>query len=317
MPPEEHIGISYYTTKDQVSVARLHYSADPEKNPRSPEGALWLDRTSSGWTGGIAGADWQQEYELNFEIEAGLKIFPSFDTTHYPHFTYDPSARDSPQIERHWPIWCGMDWGTVNPTVFTVHAMESATRVYQFDEVVCIGKAPSEVVEELRSKWYFEYIRGFVGDPSIWRSIPSDRAPQAGVRRMTSVGRMFQQAGVFIQRGANHVGVDADFITLLKDNLWRDKDSPVWKISRKCTWTISELRKIQWLENETEASRDKNDEPERIRSKGVDAFDANKYFCMSVNFESPKYADAPFDSFEYWAQKIEKEDILLNGNIFG
>ena len=254
------------------------------------------------------GAAWRQEYEIDFEVEAGKKVWEDFDRTHYPYVTYDPDPKinpNAPHIGRHWPIWCGMDYGLVNPTVFTVNAMQSLDRAYQFDEVITVGKSPSEVAEILREKWYFDHISGYVGDSSIWRKHASDKP---GQRKLTSVGEMFQEQGIYIQHGSNAAGIDKDYIALLNNNLWKDKQFPKWMISRDCVGTIDSYRKLQWLENKTPDSIDNNPDPEKIRNKDVDPFDANKYWHMSVPFESPEEVDAPPESFDWYMERMMRDD---------
>jgi hypothetical protein len=319
-----HRGISYYTTRDRVRVARLHYTADPDKDPATPAGTQWLETTLAGWTGGVLGADWQQEYELNFRVERGKKVWQDFDQTHYPYVTYDPNPKtnpDAPNIEKYWNVWMGVDWGTQNKTVFTAHAIESSRRVYLFDELVYKEgdehRAPSQIAEDLKKKVYFDRIVGYVGDPAIWRQYFSDRAPKAGQRpTLTSVGKMFQEHGILIQRGPNHEGVDSDYITLLDDKLWLDKTDPIFMISRDCEETIDEFRKVQWLQHVSEATREKTDAPEKIRSKNVDAFDSCKYLHMSTNFEDPDIPEVPYGSAQ-WVENEMIRESSEGSSVFG
>lgn len=309
-----HPGICYYDTTDGVRVARLHWSADDTKNVTGSNGPRWLETTSKGWTGGVEGADWQQEYEINFKIESGLKVWPNFDRTHYPYVTYDPDPEINPFAPsvsdmQNWPIWAGMDWGTTNPCVFTIHAMQSKERAYMIDEIVTKGETPRSVAQILKDKWYYQNIVGYVGDPSIWRKAPSDRAPKSGERQLwTSVGKMFQEEGIYIQKGSNEIGVDKLFVTLLNNNLWHSMAAPKWLINKNCVHTIDELRNLRWIENTTESQKENNPDPEKIHSKKVDAFDSCKYLLMSKDFEAPGDLSAPAQSFDWYMERMMRDD---------
>ena len=63
-------GIMEWSTPDGVDVLRIHYTADEAK--RSPE---WRARESKG----MSIQQWEQEYEINFNVPKGRAFFPEFD----------------------------------------------------------------------------------------------------------------------------------------------------------------------------------------------------------------------------------------------
>ena len=280
---------------------RLHYSADPNKDPDTERGQKWLQAQLRGYPGGMAGAQWQQEMEINFKIRSGKKVFPDWDGKYYPRVTFHP---DEVTIEDHWPIYCGFDFGVSNPTVFTAHAFESMDRVYQFDEVVATGEdaAVSKMAELIRRKPYFNRIRGIVGDPSIW-----NRNQMSNEAHLTSIGEIYADAGVYIQKGRKDTGVDMTFLTLLRGFLWDDLDNPRWMISKECTNTIRCFRNLRKVVNKTQDSIDNKAHPEKIVDKDVDPFDSCKYILLSVGFEEPDAIEELPGTFDWFVQQVEHE----------
>lgn len=67
-------GISQRTTKLGFHVLRLHYSADPDKDPATPEGKRWYDEARKG----MSDARWRQEHELDYGALGGQLVFPDF-----------------------------------------------------------------------------------------------------------------------------------------------------------------------------------------------------------------------------------------------
>jgi hypothetical protein len=70
-------GLAIRTTSLGFRVLRLHYSADPEKDPTTEAGRLWYDEARKG----IPDARWQQEYEIDYGALGGQRVFPPFEET--------------------------------------------------------------------------------------------------------------------------------------------------------------------------------------------------------------------------------------------
>ncbi len=66
--------------RNKFTVFRLHYSADPRKDPKTEKGAKWFDVTRSSVASESA---WQQEYEINFDVSTGRNVFPQFRETYH------------------------------------------------------------------------------------------------------------------------------------------------------------------------------------------------------------------------------------------
>jgi hypothetical protein len=82
-------GISTRTTSLAFHVMRLHYSADPDKDPATETGRQWYEQARTG----MSDARWRKEYEIDYGALSGQLVFPEFDPgTHVvEEFKLDPS----------------------------------------------------------------------------------------------------------------------------------------------------------------------------------------------------------------------------------
>ncbi len=291
-------GWRVYTTNDGVRVAMLHYSADPGKDPDTKNGSAWLRSQLKGYPGGIEGAKWQQEMEMNFHIRGGERVFADWESRIEPKVVY-PSSNSELEIQDHWPIYCGLDWGVANRTVWTAHAFEGENKGYCFDEEVWKDVTIDSFMKRIQSKWYYHQIRGVIGDPSIWNR------NQVRETHVTSVGEMLANEDLYVQKGRNEVGIDMTFVSLLRGHLWADLENPKWMISDHCRETINNFRNLRKHPNL--GQKDYRDDPEKIIQKRIDAFDSCKYVLMSAGYDAPEGEDFMPNTFDWWLSKIEEE----------
>lgn len=291
-------GIDEYATSDGVLVSRIHYSSDPAKNQNTLEGMRWFKSAIKGWRGGIEGSDWQQEMEMNFRITSGKRVFPRWDIDVQPKIAYDP---EEVEIQEHWPIKCGFDYGQENPTVLTANAFAASDLAYQIDEIVMRGTSPTAFAQEAKRRPWFERVTDIVGDPSIWRSIP-----KPGSMQMTSIGEMFADEGIHIQQGRNEEGVDMAFVALLTGNLWLDLEKPKWLISIDCKNTLKSFRNLRRIQNPKTPHASERPESEKLVQKGVDEFDACKYLLLSLGLEDPEEIEILPNTFDWWVKQSEQ-----------
>ena len=87
-------GMSVRTTSLGFRVLRLHYTADPEKDPTTELGKRWYDEARKG----MPEARWRQEYELDYGALSGQLVFPTFEETVHvvpDQFPIDPGVSTS------------------------------------------------------------------------------------------------------------------------------------------------------------------------------------------------------------------------------
>lgn len=293
-------GLDEYVTSSGVRVLRVHYSADPAKDPDTPAGMRWLQEELKGRPGGMGSTAWRQEYEIDFTASDGERVWPTFDSKIRPKITYE-----AVDIEPHWPVYCGFDWGIACPTVLTAHAIESLDRSYQIDEIV-MKDTPENPLSirsfsnECKKRYWWDQVQNIVGDPSIWR-----RLPKADETSSISIGDMFADEGLHIAKGRNEAGVDMAYISMLNTHLWADLENPKFMIASHCTQTLTCYSRIRKKVIKTLSNNDKAP-PEQIISKNVDEFDANKYIHLSLGFTEPDELKAVPGTFEWYTQQLEE-----------
>lgn len=300
-------GIRQYTTSDGLRVAFLHYSADEGKDPETAAGLKWYKKQIKGFPGGPEGSQWQQEYEINFRVRAGDRVFADWDGKIEPRVTFN---RGDIEIGEHWPVYGGFDYGVANKTVFTAHALDGRRRAYCFDEVIWKGDEVNidAIATTIQRKPYFDQIRAVIGDPSIWAK------DQLNQMSRTSVGDMLSEAGLHVSKGRNERGVDMTFVSLLKGFLWQDLEDPKWMISKDCVRTIASFRNLRKKPNL--GMKDYKDAPEEIIQKNVDEFDSCKYFLLSINFEGDEIAEVIPGSFDWEVNALKQEKKRMHNVVY-
>lgn len=92
-------GLSHRKTQLGWDVFRWHYSADPSKDPASPEGAEWVAHAKKG----MKDRDWRKEYEIDYRALGGQLVFPEYDDSIH---VVEPFL---PLDSREWTVYQGAD----------------------------------------------------------------------------------------------------------------------------------------------------------------------------------------------------------------
>lgn len=286
-------GLTTYQTKDGVRVARLHYSADPDKDPETEQGAKWIASQLRGYPGGMAGVKWRREMEIDFTLRGSSRVFPEWAEM-IPKITCVPF-----EVPEHWPIWGGYDYGNREPFAFVAVAFESLEKCYQIDEIYQSGLSAPQQAQLIRERSYFKRLQGIVGDPSIWRK---DQNQSGGYT--LSIGDILKDNDVFVEKGRNEVGVDIVYRDLLKGTLWKNLDAPRFIIFDSCKNTLREFRNLTHTEWASSGVASRRDLPESIVSKHTNAWDGLKYLMLSQMHIEP--GDAPLvpNTFMWYRKKM-------------
>lgn len=284
--------MTFYETTTGIRVMKLHYTADPDKDP-GRNGMEWFQSAIKTYPGGVAGYDWQSEMEINFTQKRGYHVWPNF-------LDMQKQVTCSPfDVPPHWPIWAGYDYGHTNPFAFIAVAFDGVDYAYQIDEIHLRGKSVWEQAKLIKERPYFNRIQGVFADPSIWRKDQQDGP------KTTSIHELFQEYGIYMRKGQNYERVDAAFIQLLNTVLWRDLGDPRFKIFNTCVNTLKEFRNVHWKQWANEKIRQLNPDYERIYTRNVDAFDALKYLMLARwRGQIPETSGAVVGSFDWYFQNI-------------
>ncbi len=100
-------GISTRTTSLGFQVLRLHYSSDPNKDPATEAGRLWMEQAKAG----MSDARWRKEYEIDYGALGGQLVFPEFD----PGIHVVEESRLDPS---QWTVWMACDPHPRTPHAF-------------------------------------------------------------------------------------------------------------------------------------------------------------------------------------------------------
>ena len=89
-------GLKYRKNNNGYAVLELKYTADPDKDPER-NGAEWYKNAKEG----MSSDEWEQEYEINYQIKIGKRVFPDFTEKSICKLIYNP----------HKPLLIGWDFG--------------------------------------------------------------------------------------------------------------------------------------------------------------------------------------------------------------
>ncbi len=270
-------GMARFKSTSGVSTMRVHYSADPDKDPLTDVGAAWLQSALSGYPGGMGGVEWQQHMEINPMARSGERVFPFWHEI-APRIVI-PAIPVEEQLG--WRYDSGLDWGARNHSVWQVYGNDYHGNRYMAYELSVPGNEVGGILgfcELMKKHDLFHRVNGKIhADPSLWNK---DQNTKGG---LVSKAQLFSDNGVYLVP-AKAKGQEADDILVnrLRGYYWANADSddfdPRLFIFDTCTATIRTwplLRYEEWTEHYTgDRARSLK---ETIHNYNVDQWDAAKY----------------------------------------
>ncbi len=111
-------GMSEFRTPEGVKGLRIHYTADPNKDPETDIGAAWRrgQLETGAYKGGERGWRWQQHMEINPQSRAGQLVLPKFRDGESQIVI--PSKSFGAMW--NWSFDAGLDWGVRNHAVLLI-----------------------------------------------------------------------------------------------------------------------------------------------------------------------------------------------------
>lgn len=143
-------GITEYR-RNGVYVARVHYTADPNKRSK-----VWIANEKEGATA----AGWEREYEINFNV--------SIEKPYYPEFGYDRHVAKNPlQPIAGRPILRGWDYGLTPATCFAQTTAKGQIIILrELQSIDCGIRNHGKIVRSESNTFYQGYTFQDVGDPA-------------------------------------------------------------------------------------------------------------------------------------------------------
>jgi len=277
-------GVTEYKTKSGFQVARVHYTADPDKDPATEKGQEWLKRALEGVKGGQSSSAWRKEMEIDFSARRGERVFEGLE------LIKDKVLIKPFQIPEYWKVTGGYDWGKRNPFAYLEGAIDS-----DGNKFICYGAYGSgytigEQANFIKKSPYKARILTRWADPSIWTE---NQVAKDG--SYTSFERLFSDLDVHFARGKTDDIVAAerleaewfDMVPTIDGFKRVPKENPTLKIFLPYLFLWDELIELRWADFSAvvEENRGKKEEIQQLRNH---AFDALKYWLLALPLASIK-----------------------------
>lgn len=300
-PDQEGRGLAKFKTSEGTYGLRVHYSADPDKDPETDLGYKWkMGQLQSGaFEGGEHGWRWQQHMEINPLSRAGTLCIPAFRDIERQIVIPDLN----PSQTLGWSFDAGLDWGAQNNAVFLVFGIRPDNRRFLLWEVSAPGNELGGIVgfcDYMQDCPWFERVNGNIqSDPSLWNKDQGS----AQNRFMRSKASIFEECGVELVP-ARLKGQSADEIGLerLNYHYWRDPYyadfEPIFFICENAKNTIKNFPNLVY-EEYSEATRHEHQLKETMKDLHVDEWDAFKYAEVATE-DPPRYSPRPKSGTYGW-----------------
>jgi len=276
----EHKGIQAGISSEGIQVVRIHYSADPMKDPDTHNGKEWRHIELQGYRG-VHDPRWRKEMEIDFDAHGGQLLFPYL-------LEYQNRIFVNPQEIKGAQLIAGLDYGTRNPSAFEVLAIDydkNIKVVYEYyeppkahkesDEVFRARKGYKMLAAAIKQCPYFSEKLRILADPSLWNKTQEARDSTG----LMSVADLFAQEGVALTQGQR--GRDFACYESLDSNLWDNLAEPRLVIFKNCPWLWWEVQRLRF-DDYAAATQANQNLKEKIVDKDNHAWDAFKYALMSV-----------------------------------
>lgn len=156
-------GLSLDRVGDGPALLRLHYRADPSKDPNTISGKKWRENASRDYPdGGIESPGWRREMEMDASAGSGELALPFMDRMSpiivLP--SYYPAPTDT--------LFGGLDVGRNNPTAFLIAALTKENVFVFFYEWYAKHVLLDEMAREIKRCAWYDRLEQIACDPSIW-----------------------------------------------------------------------------------------------------------------------------------------------------
>lgn len=305
MPPQTYAdivdGLSVKSKSNGIPVLRLHYSADPERNPATPDGAAWYKKKRAQYDSDASG--WDREYEIVDEAGGGERIFSDvLSRFKQVIIITNPEWKPNP----HWGVVGGFDHGGTNPTVLEKCYVDHDKNLYFAGEFYRYktkdwDNTIAKNAEEMLHMPDLGRMRWVKADPSIfWDTVPTNEGSY------TATNAIYKQHGVDFLQTFEGEKNDLTGITRLLEQHWAklDKRKPTLYIVCRnrsdkrqpglhpydCPNLLWELERIR-RQQQTAKHALTHNATELIVDKDNHAWDALKYIMLTF----PRAQEVPLE----------------------
>jgi hypothetical protein len=291
-------GVEHYKSEPGFECIRVHYTADPAKDPSTPEGAIWIENELKGIPGGIASAQWRQEYEVDWDAAGGELCFPQLEV-------YKSKIVVQPfEVPETWSLYGSFDYGHRNPSSYHIYALDHDGDVWAVWEYYKSGKGYKQIAQSIRACPFFDKMSYLpIADPSIWAKTQQTEDGN----EMKSIAQLFFELppNEQIVFAPGKKGGDITVAEKINGDMWnpealKEGKTPRLRIFATCPMMIWELGKLRYKDWSGTMQEQRNLQ-ESIVDKDNHAFDDLKMF-MTMFFMAPK------EEKKEEMEKLKRED---------
>jgi len=308
-------GLKFRISKGGIPVIRLHYSADPNKRPGTPEGDRWIELEASGYPGGIQGPRWRKEMEIDYGAIGGMKVFPLMD-----QWITQGRIIIPPFYPEGCKLYGSYDHGWRNPSAYYVHAINYDGQIRTVWEFYSAKVTVGEIARIINGQ---DVVTGdgrrFLGNPFAGQEVFKVADPQIWAEdqsmsdnTMKSVNHLFETADPPVYFEPGDRGADTTVVEWILGHFWADPENPKWQITTDCPKLIWELGKLRHKEFSAKVALSR-DQPEQLVDKDNHAWDSIKMFLKKFppTPQELKEASKPA-TFSWWRKQAinAREGIL-------
>ena len=286
-------GFEIYKTNAGFCVVRLHYTADPDKDPSTPEGAHWLENALKGVVGGMKSPAWRREMEIDFGAGGGETVF------HELLLIEEEIYIDPFTIPASWKRYASFDYGHTNPSSIHFYAVNELGWKYAYDEFYQSGMHYKDLASVFKSHRDFSKLEYITADPSLWNKTQNT---QTGV---VSLADLFYEEGVHLLPHCENSDIKG--IERVREHWRRPAGQKGLYIMKTCPKLWWELKNLKYQENKRPEERSN---PEKIVDRNNHAWDDLKYFILRLP-EGPDLTLKPVTkwSVEWWDRMEENAEM--------
>lgn len=192
MPPQTRVdimrGLSVKRNQGGIPIVRVHYSANPERDPEINPGWKKAERAKYS-----SDAAWRREQEIEYEAGGGELVFADVMVTYWDKIIIsDPKWRPSP----HWRCEAGFDHGRTNPTCLErMYIDYDGVRIF-CGEYYQPGMEIWQHAAKLKQMEHINRLSAAHADPSIFDITQQQSGSGKAQERAKSINELYVEQGI-------------------------------------------------------------------------------------------------------------------------
>jgi hypothetical protein len=205
-----------------ISVLTVHYSANPDRDPLTPQGAEWYRTRKAKYP---SESKWNQEQELDATAGGGELVFArALNQFTDKVVITDPDWKPDPR----WDVVAGFDYGGTNATAFVKAYVDFQGNVYACGEYYSFKREKAgedkgwdnevwQNAPEILKMPDIDRLRWCMADPNIF---PDSQVTPEG--KKSAINQSFIKNGIRFLRKYEGERSDVTFVEYVLSHYWKD-----------------------------------------------------------------------------------------------